>query len=320
MIKLSIIIVSWNTKDLLRQCLESVIRSTDYGRRTTAGESTTDYRLPTTVDSRLKAVDGIEVIVVDNASSDGSCEMMEEEFIKKDKIEIKLIINKENLGFAKGNNIGLKEAKGEYIMLLNSDTVIKPLAIEKLVKFLDGNPKIGIVGPKLLNSDGSAQANCGRFPDLKVAAVMLFKEHFGGSDYVRSSPKSSGTVDWLMGAAIMVRREVFEKVGGLDEEIFLYMEEVEWFYRTRLKGFSTYFFNEAEITHLGRGSSKSGKKEPILHIYRGLKHYYKKHKSFPEQLALALMLKTKALMALTLGYVSDNNYLKETYGQAFKIS
>lgn len=282
--KLSIIIISWNTVKLLRECLKSLTISS-------------------------------EIIVVDNGSSDRSPEMVKKEFP-----EVKLIENKENLGFAKGNNIGLKEAKGEYVMLLNSDTLIKVNAIQKMLTFLDDRQEISIVGPRLLNSDETPQPSCGRFPLLPVVAVMLFKEHFGGSDFVRWSPPQSQQVDWLMGSAIMARKEVFQKVGGLDESLFMYMEEVEWFYRAHLAGFKAYFLKEAEIIHLGRGSSKSGKTEPILNIYKGILHFYRKHRSRPELLAVKLMLRTKALLAFIFGYLKNDNYLKQTYGQAIKIN
>lgn len=257
----------------------------------------------------------MEIIVVDNASEDGSSEMVKKEFS-----EVRLIQNKENLGFTKGNNVGIKQAKGDYIMLLNSDTIIKEGAMKKLVDFLDSHPEVDIVGPKLLSQDGSPQANCGRFPNLPVVLVMLFREHFGGSDFVRCSPVSSRKVDWLMGAAFMARKKVFEKIGGLDEEIFMYMEEVEWFFRSHQAGYKTFFLKESEIVHLGRGSSKSGKEEPILYIYKGIIHYYRKHKSFVELLILELMLKSKAIIALTIGYLRKDNYLIDTYGQALKIS
>lgn len=224
------------------------------------------------------------------------------------------------MGFSRGNNVGIKQAKGEYIMLLNSDTVIKEGAIEKLVRFLDEHPEVSIVGPRLLNQNSTFQANCGWFPLLRVAFLMLFKEHFGESDSVRFSPVKSQAVDWLMGAAFMARREVFDKIGGLDEDIFMYMEEVEWFYRTKKQGFITYFLKEAEIIHLGRGSSITGKKEPIINIYKGLLHFYKKHRSKTEIIMLKLMLKLKALLTLIIGYLKKDAYLIETYGQAFKVS
>ena len=312
-IKLSIIILSYNTKELLRQCLESVIRHRPL---------ITNHQLPIT-----------EIIVVDNGSTDGSAEMVKTVINKLSLIDkkslitnhqlpitIKLIENKENLGYAKGNNIGIKEAQGEYIMLLNSDTVVKENAIGRLVDFLEENPDRDVVGPRLLNLDGTPQPNCGRFPSLPVVAVMLFKEHFGGSEFVRCSLEKSGLVDWLVGAAFMARRDVFEKAGLLDEKLFMYMEEVEWFYRVYQAGFKTYFLKDSEIVHLGRGSSKSGRTEPILNIYKGLLHFYRKHKSRSQLWCLWGMLKLKALLSVMIGFLKNDKYLKETYAQAIKIS
>lgn len=288
---LSVIVVSWNTKSLLQQCLKSLI------------ENTKDNAF------------NLEIIVVDNGSEDKSSEMVKSEFSK-----VKLIQNKENLGFSKANNLGIRQATGKYVMLLNSDTIIKDNALIALADFLEQNEQVGIVGPRLLNNDGSFQANCGRFPLLPVAFVMLFKEHYGGSNFVRCSPEDSQKVDWLMGAAFMARKEVFDTIGGLDENIFMYMEEVEWFFRAKKAGFVSYFLKDVQIIHLGRGSSKSGKTEPILNIYKGLLYFYKKHMGVFQLAILIFMLKIKALLALFLGYIKDDNYLKDTYAQAIKIN
>lgn len=284
------VVLSWNTKELLRDCLKSLKQYLPEGF-------------------------GTEIIVVDNASSDGSVEMIRKEFPGT-----RLIINKENLGYGRGNNVGIKAAKGEYVMILNSDTLINRGAVETLSNYLDENKEIAVVGPKLLNSDGSLQANCGRFPGLFVALVMLFFEHLGQNRLVRWSPEKSQPVDWLMGAAFVARNEVFRKIDCFDEKIFMYMEEVEWFYRARKAGFKAYFLKESEIIHLGRGSSKTGKKDPIINIYRGIIYFYKKHKTIPEQIILLFLLKLKALVALSLGYLKNDRYLKETYGEAIKIN
>ena len=308
---MSIIILSYNTKDLLKQCLMSIVDS-----------------LQLTADGSRLAT---EIIVVDNASVDGSVQEVKNlkfdienslpcKGLKIKNLKLKIIENDQNYGFAKGNNQGLKEAKGAYVMLLNSDTIVKEDSLVKLVNFLNDHQEIDVVGPKLLNNDGTPQANCGRFPSLWVSFVMLFKEHFGGSDIVRRSPKESKVVDWLMGAAFVARKKVFNAIGGLDENIFMYMEEIEWFYRVRKAGFKTYFFKDSEIIHLGRGSSKSGKREPILNIYKGLIYFYKKHKTFPELLILKTLLKLKAAVSIFIGYVKNDLYLKETYGEAIKIN
>lgn len=315
--KLSIIILSWNTKELLRQCLNSLVLSIK------------------------NQVLRVEIIVVDNGSTDGSVEYLKSitgitnttkrtrvgvqhvapAGIKggETKVDIKIIENNMNVGFAKANNQGIKIAEGKYIMLLNSDTVVKDGAIGKLVNYLDNHQEVDIIGPKLLNNDGTPQASCGKFPSLPVVFAMLFKEHFGGSDYVRGFLKESGFVDWMMGAAIIARREVFEKTGGLDETIFMYMEEVDWFFRAKKENFRAYYLKDAEIVHQGMGSSKSGKKEPIIHIYEGLLHYYRKHQSKIELIILEILLKIKAFTALIIGWIRHDNYLIETYGQAIKI-
>lgn len=293
---LSVIVVNYNTKKLLKDCLNSIFRYT-------------------------RGLD-FEVIVVDNASTDGSDKYIKNKKLKTKSTNKKLknILNKENLGFAKANNQGIKIAKGKYVLLLNSDTLLKDNAFLKMVEFMGKHPGVSVLGPRLLNADGSNQESVGRFPTLPVVTVMLFKEHFGGSRYVRCSPDKASEVDWAMGAALMARKEVFNKVGLLDEKIFMYMEEVEWCYRVKKAGEKIYFYPGAEIIHLGRGSSKTGKKEPILNIYKGLIYFYEKHKSPVELGLLRFLLKLKAGSAYFLGHLINSDYLKKTYGEAFGIS
>jgi len=306
--KLSIIIVNWNTKELLARCLKSLVCSQGL---------IFDKSLLTkkTKKQTLSQPFLAEIIVVDNASTDGSQEMVEKRFPF-----VILLKNKENLGFSKANNQGIKIAKGKYLFILNSDTIVEKTAIKTLLDYLEQHNQIDIIGPRLLNPDGSPQANCGKFPTLPVVAIMLFKEHFGGSNLVRSSPLESKFVDWLMGAAFIAKREVFEAIGGFDEKIFMYMEEVEWFYRAAKSGFKTYFLKDAEIVHLGRGSAKKGKTDPILNIYKGILYFYQKHRTFWELILVKLLLKAKALLALGIGFLKNDDYLKNTYGHALKIN
>lgn len=286
---ISIIILSWNTKGLLRQCLKSI------------------YNLQLTINN-------CEIIVVDNGSTDGSPEMVEKEFP-----QVVLIKNKKNLGFGAGNNQGMRKAKGDYFLLLNSDTVVKNKAPVKMAQFLNQHSKVGVVGCKLLNQDGSDQPSFGPFPNLIVAGVMLFSEHWFG-DLVRRSGNQIKEADWVMGAALMVKKEVFKKAGPMDEGIFMYMDETEWCYRIKKAGYKVMFYPGAEIIHLGGASSLTGRKDPILNIYRGLIYFYKKHYPRWQLPILRLMLKLKAAGALLIGYLTNSQYLKETYGQAFKIS
>jgi GT2 family glycosyltransferase len=303
-VKVSIIILSFNTKELLKKCLESL--------------------------NNLVA----EIIVVDNGSSDGSVKMIESVISNQQSVASKkkepnpnhqspiticLIKNKRNLGYGAGNNQGMKIAKGEYFLLLNSDTIVKNNAPLKMAQFLDKHPEVGVLGCKLLNHDGSPQPSVGPFPNLGASFIMLFAEHWLG-DLVRHSFPKTTEVDWVMGAALMVRREVFEKVGPMDEGLFMYMDEVEWCYRIKKAGYKIMFYPGAEIIHLFGGSSKTGRRDPILNIYRGLIYFYKKHYPAWQLPILKIMLKLKARLALILGRLSKNESVVQTYAEALKIS
>ena len=281
-VKVSIIILSWNTKQLLRNCLKS-----------------------------LKGMG--EIIVVDNGSTDGSPAMVAEEFP-----QVKLIKNKKNLGFGAANNQGMKVATGDYFLLLNSDTIVRDQAPLKMAAFLAKNLQVGAVGCKLLNPDNSLQPSAGPFPNLKVSFIMLFLEHWLG-DLVRFSFKKTKEVDWVMGAALMVCPGVIKKAGWMDEKMFMYMDEVEWCCRIKKAGFKVFFYPEAEIIHLFGGSSKTGRQDPILNIYRGLLYFYQKHYSHWQLKILKFMLKLKAREAIILGWLTNNHYLKQTYAEALKI-
>ena len=188
-----------------------------------------------------------------------------------------------------------------------------------MAAFLAKNPQAGVVGCRLLNPDGSYQPSAGPFPNLGIALVMLFLEHWL-KDLVRKSFKKITEVDWVMGAALMVRRPVIEKAGLMDEGIFMYMDEVEWCYRIKKAGFKVFFYPQAEIVHLFGGSSKTGRQEPILNIYRGLLYFYKKHYPAWQLSILKFMLKLKAGIAWFLGKIINNSYLVKTYAQTFQIT
>ena len=329
---ISVIIPSWNAKTLLRQCLESV---TNNQESVISGQELITRNREKTITDRQSLI--IEVIVIDNGSTDGSPEMVEKMVTsdqwlvasgKKKKrpitncqppITLRLIKNKKNLGYGAANNQGMKKAKGDFFLLLNSDTIIKDKAPAKMAQFLEQHPEVGAVGCKLLNPDGTSQPSFGPFPNLLVAGVMLFAEHWLG-DLVRQSGDEIQETDWVMGAALMVRKEVVSKAGSMDEGIFMYMDEVEWCYRIKQAGYKVMFCPQPKIIHFGRASSKTGKKDPILNIYRGLLYLYKKHYPHWQLQNMCLMLKLKAVSSLAIGYLINNQYLKETYGQALKIS
>ena len=282
---LSIIIVSFNTKSLLRDCLSSVFQQT-------------------------KGIK-LEVIVVDNNSTDGSPQMVQEKFA-----QAALIKNKKNLGFAKANNQGIGKAKGEYIFLLNSDTILKDNPFLKLKKFAQDHPRAGVIGCRLLNKDGSHQPSVSPFFTLPRAFLWLLT----GDKLLYASPAKTCQVDWVMGAALMAKKEAIGKVGLLDEDFFMYMEEVEWCYRAKKAGWQVWFYPEAEIFHLVRGSSPEGRQRAIWGIYQGLILFYQKHFPFWQLLVLKLFLQAKAVLVWLIGVLTNNRYFKDTYAKAFQLA
>lgn len=247
--KLSIIIVNWNTKDILKQTLLSVLNET-------------------------KSID-YEIIVVDNNSSDGSVEM-----IKKDFPSVVLIENNDNKGFAGANNDALKIARGEYLMLLNSDTIVLDQALEKMVKFLDENKDVMMTGPKLVGKKGEFQEVCRKnIPNIKNSFLYLFgiKDKSEGSYRNKTNPEESGYWDSISGAAMMMRREVYEKIGGLDERYFMYAEDIDYCKQVFDMGWKTYYLSSANIVHLGGESSKQRSTKSLYYFYKTMWQYYKKH-------------------------------------------
>lgn len=232
-IDLNIIIVNWNVKDLLRKCLKSIYETT----------------------SRVS----FEIFVVDNASTDGSVEMVKEEFP-----QVKSIANKENLGFPKANNQAIRMSSGPNILLLNPDTVVLQDSLKLMVRYLDTHPETGVVGPKILNPDGSIQYSCARqIPKFyhSLFEVTLLSKLFPQSKLFNSrnmgwwDHNSSRDVECLCGACIMFKKGVFEKVGLLDEKIFMYMEDTEICYRVLRAGFKIHYLSNAKIIHWGGKSS-----------------------------------------------------------------
>lgn len=288
MIVLSIIILSYNTKDLTLKCIQSVIKK---------------------YDKELEK-DKIEIIVVDNASNDGS----PEEILKiKNKISnIKLIENKENVGFAKGCNIGAKETMGKYILFLNSDTQVEDDGFLKMTEFLEKNPKVGILGGKLYNTDGSAQPSSGKFYNLQNLIIMLLG--FERLGFLRGSPNKIQKVDWVSGACMMVRGDIFEKLAGFDEKFFMYMEDMEICFRAKKLGFSTYFYPNLRLKHKSLGSSS--RTFAIINIYRGILHFYSKHKTRFEYLVVKTLLILKTKVLILVGSLTFNSDLRDRYKKA----
>lgn len=252
--RLSIVIVNWNTREDLRRCLQS---------------------LPATVGDLT-----CEVFVVDNASTDGSPEMVERDFP-----HVLLIRKAQNTGFAHANNQAIRRSRGDYVLLLNSDTVAHPGALARLVAAMDAQPGVGISGPKLLNGDGSLQYSCRRFPTFiaglfrNSAFGKLFSRHRQVRDYLMTDydHQHAADVDWVSGAALCIRRATLEQIGLLDERYFMYCEDVDWCYTARQAGWTVVYFPEAQITHLiGRSSDLAVAKMVRAH-HHSMRLFYWKH-------------------------------------------
>jgi GT2 family glycosyltransferase len=285
---LSIIIISRNTKELLSGCLSSVFQSL----------KNTDF--------------SFEVIVVDNASTDGSCEILQKNF----KTAI-LIKNQSNIGFGKANNQGILKSKGEFILFLNSDTKVLPGSIDKLFTFSRSH-KNCFVGPNLVNPNGTAQTSCGPFFSLPVVFASLFlKGDVLG--ITRWSPDTLKKVDWVSGACLMAPKKVIMDGLLFDEEIFMYMDEIDLLFRAKKRGYTVYFYPEPNVIHVGCGSSTDKRKGPILNIFKGLQFLYRKHHPSWQMPILRGMLTVKAVLGIIIGTVSGNRELKTTYEEALRL-
>lgn len=294
-IELSIIIISYNTKKITENCLKSIL--------TSLKNSKISY----------------EIIIVDNASTDGSQAQISKLKTQNKNLNLKTIFNKKNVGFTKANNQAVKIARGQYLLFLNSDILVLNNAIEKLFNFYIQNEKmINFLGGKLLNKNLTLQPSCGPMYSLP----MIFAHLFLKGDYwglTRYSPNKIKEVDWISGACILTKKEIFQKLGGFDEKIFMYMDEIDLFFRAKKNGFRIFFYPEAKFIHLGSASSV-GRTYPILQVYRGLLYFYKKHHSNPISLfVLKFMLKLKAIISISIGKLLNNKYLIKTYEEAFRL-
>lgn len=232
----SVIIVNWNTRDDLRECLRSLHPSLHPGV-------------------------AMEIIVVDNASWDDSVVMVKREFP-----DVKLIENRLNEGFGKAHNRGSHVAQGRYLMLLNTDAKAHPGALKELVDYADAHPDIGIIAPKVLNPDGTLQYSCRRFPVYEAGLFRntmlgrLFPHNRFVRDYLMTDFDHAHTadVDWVSGCAMMIRREMWDKLGGFDERFFMYCEDVDLCWRAHEASWRVVYHPQAVVTHtIGRSTDKA---------------------------------------------------------------
>ncbi len=276
---LSVVIVNWNVRELLRRCLMSIY---------------INWRLPP---------EALEVIVVDNASHDGSSEMVCREFP-----QVTLIANQDNLGFTAGNNQALKQVRGRYVMLLNPDTEVLGEALTALVDYADAHPEVGVVAPKLLNADGSVQSSRRRFPTMATAFLesTVLQQWWADNSILRAyymqdrSDDEIQQVDWSVGACLMVRREVIEQVGLLDDSFFMYSEEMDWCYRIKQAGWQIVYFPGAQVIHYGGQSSRQVIAAQHIHFQRSKIRFFRKHHGPLQATLIRLFLLLNYLYQLTV--------------------
>lgn len=252
---LSIIIVSYNSKEFIKKCLNSLLAS---------GHNLT-----------------IKIIAVDNASQDGSIDL-----IRKDFPEIKIISNIRNLGYAKACNQGIEKAEGRYFFILNPDTKLSGGSLEGMVRFMDENPRCGILGPKLLDKNGKIQLSCRAFPSYSTAffnRYSLLTKIFPRSRYAQRYLKASWShdriqeTDWVSGAAMLIKRDCLDQIGNFDEGFFMYCEDIDICQRARKNGWLVIYYPYVEFTHFIGGSIKNTSHLTIIWHHRSIWRYYKKY-------------------------------------------
>ena len=265
----SIIIVNWNTRDLLDKCLSSIRSQT----------GSLQY----------------EVFVVDNGSSDNSVTMVKEKYPV-----VRLIVNTQNIGFAKANNQAIRLSQGRYILLLNSDTQLFEDTIYKMLEFMDAHKEAGAMGAKLLNPNLTLQHSIYNFPNLSLALFSLSLPHnllptFRLS-HIRYWDKHDKVkaVDYVSGACLMVRQKTIKEIGMLDEDFFMYAEEADWCLRIKQAGEQVYFFPGAQlIHHSGSSSFQRGMITRSQELaVSGIKFYKKHHSFFKVNIFVALVVGT----------------------------
>ena len=297
-------ILSWNTKNITDRCLTSMKESIDF----------------------VKDNANVEVVVVDNASSDGSPEM-----ISRNHQWVKLLSLKENLGYASGNNFGVKHTnfQNRFLILMNNDIYVKDKTIEEALDFMDKNPNCDVLGCYLEFPNGRFQPSAGYLPTpssvwswmwgldkLPFIKNLFFPVHPKERIFFKKDRK----VGWVMGAFLFMKREVFEKTKGFDEKFFMYMEEVEWCKRVEKAGYKIFYSPKFKITHVDKASAL-GDPERLIKIYKreivGIVYYLRKH--YPKDLGLlTFVIKVGVLFRFLAFSILGNKIRSRAYWQALK--
>ena len=270
---LSIVIVNWNTREMLRACLESVYATV--------------------------RVQPLQVIVVDNASADGSAVMVQQQFPGA-----QLISNERNVGFARANNQAFQICTGKYVLLLNSDARLLEDTADGLIAILEAHTNTAAVGPMILNADGSYQAGGTDFPNLLNETLLSI----GAARWLRNGyypdyppGKKSGNVDWVGGACMLLRKRVLEQIGGLDADYFMYTEETDWCFRARQAHWLIQYSPAQRVIHYGGASSAQAASRMRTELYKSKLRFFEKHRPRWQYVLLKSVIVASAA-AKALGY------------------
>jgi GT2 family glycosyltransferase len=258
----SVAVVNFNTRALLRACVDSVLR-----------------QAPS------------DLVVVDNASSDGSVEMLRSAYPTVD-----VLANRRNLGFGAAANQAVAACASPYVLLLNSDTTLRPGALGGLARHLQEHARAAVVGPRLLNVEGESERSCYPFPGplYTFLQCMFFGSFVSRAPGLRErytlSPDAPASVPWVLGAALGIRRDAFLEVGGFDESFFMYSEEVDLCYRLQRAGWEVHFTPLAEVTHVGGASTQQQPVEMEAQRYAATRRFYELHYSRSARYVLTLLM------------------------------
>lgn len=283
----SIIIVTWHVRKILQKCLQSI------------------YNLEKSVP--------FEIIIVDNNSQDGTDSMIKEEFLK-----VKYIKLNKNHGFAKACNLGAKESKGKYLLFLNPDTQWHQEILPQVLNFYNNTDKIGVLGVKLLNSNKTTQYSVRALPTLYSQLIILSKLHIIFKELISKylclnfNYNQNQKVEQVSGAFFMINRNIYDQIGGFDENFFIWFEEVDFCQQVKKIGFHNYYFSEVSIIHHGEESFKqiNNLKKQII-FNKSLSYYFKKNKSQIEYLIILLFIPLNSLITILIKFfqIKPKHYL-----------
>lgn len=302
-VNVSVVIVNFNTKDITLECIKSLLKHT--------------------------ANIGFEIITVDNGSTDGFVEAVKK--LNSGKTVIRVIANKDNLGFAAANNQGLKEAKGEYVLFLNSDTLVKDNVLGSVFDWMEVNQEVGAAGVKIVGKDGKVQEAGGYFPTLlRVFSWMTIQDLPLVDSFIKPfhplKKKSflanteffnrQQHLDWIIGAFVFARKAVIDEIGGWDASYFMYTEDTDLCFRIKQAGYKIAYLPTWQITHLG-GASSVSVEFPLINEYKGVKTFYKKHYPAWQMPFLRLILKIGALGRMLVLGILEGRQTAQIYAKAF---